>query len=312
MKNKYIFFNALFFFSYAILLTIVQQVNAENEATTVNDENSFYEEAIGYYNGNIRPFNYKRMISCAQMASQAGSMEADFLLARLYMQGGRQECPADLREALNCLHKYASVDSTEKDVLLARLLMLQVNENLRHDIEARNEVWRLLKQAEEAGNDEALYLLSILTQRGIGCEADNTLALNLLQRSADLQNREAMRSLALVYLRDERPDEAIPLLTLAAEKGDAEALYQLGEIYVDRLHDVSADLGRGLSYVRESASRGYILAQLVLGKCLIEGIQGYRDNLEGWFWMREAAQNGSIKAMEYIRNNEYKTNMYSN
>ncbi len=306
MRNnvKKLFYQSIIFFSYVFSLITIQQVKGEDEPITNVEKLTLYEEAMGYYYGRIRPFDYKRMLSCAELASQEGSMEADFLLARLYIDGGRRECLADAKRAFNYINKHENTNSVEKNILLARLLLMQTDNDLRHNTEALNEIWSHLRIAQEAGNAEAVYLIAVLTYKGLGCEADKLAALELMQKSADFQNREAIRSLGLIYIADEREEEGIPLLTLAAEKGDAEALFYLGMIYGDELYGQTADFHRALAYMREAASRGYIKAQYVLGKCLIEGIRGYRDELEGWFWMREAYHNDDFNAEEYIRDRE--------
>jgi TPR repeat protein len=66
---------------------------------------------------------------------------------------------------------------------------------------------------------------------------------------------------------------AMSLLRPLAERGNAVALYDLGEMYFNGL-GVPRDYGQAVAMYRKSAERGYALAQGNLGKMCVKDLGG--------------------------------------
>jgi TPR repeat protein len=97
----------------------------------------------------------------------------------------------------------------------------------------------------------------------------------------------------------------------AAEQGDAEAQYQIGEIYYYR-GDVPEDKKEAIKWYRKAAEQGHANAQYDIGFIYDEGvgvviydgrreIEGFtRDNTEAVKWYRKAAEQGDAEAQNRL------------
>ena len=84
-----------------------------------------------------------------------------------------------------------------------------------------------------------------------------------------------------------------------AEKGDAEAQYNLGQSYVnpDR---VVRDTVEAVKWWRKAAEQGNAAAQNALAVCYAAGEGVPKDAVEAVKWFRKAAEQGSMKAQHNL------------
>ena len=98
---------------------------------------------------------------------------------------------------------------------------------------------RALRAKADAGNSDALLQLGVLCLGGYDVEADTLRAVGYLQRAAD--------------------------------KGNIEAMYDLGLCYIDGSRAVARDTEKGISLVRRAAENGFAIAQTCMGKICEQG-----------------------------------------
>lgn len=122
---------------------------------------------------------------------------------------------------------------------------------------------------------------------------------------SDRMTRRHFAALALVFAlvgcadRDEDLKPVIPPLPAEtvqwAEAGDAAAQFKLAEHYLVAEPD---DPERMLGWLRESARRGYPLAQTSLGVLYLNGDGVPLDRAEAYAWFTLAADQGEPGALE--------------
>ncbi len=87
----------------------------------------------------------------------------------------------------------------------------------------------------------------------------------------------------------------IQRLFLAAEQGDADAQYKLGDCYYFG-YGVKGNNTEALKWYRKAAEQGHADAQNKLGFCFAEGIGVMSDMVEAVKWYRKAAEQGQADA----------------
>lgn len=96
------------------------------------------------------------------------------------------------------------------------------------------------------------------------------------------------------------PEEAGPaLLREAAAKGDAKALFEIGNRYTDG-RGVTADFAKAAEWYNVSASFGFAPAEYRLGNFNEKGLGMPRDTVKAQTWYQMAAQQGNASAMHNL------------
>lgn len=202
------------------------------------------------------------------------------------------------------------------------------------DYKAAFNEWR---KAAETGQPEAEFDLGVLYAQGLGVARDLTQAEQWYRKAADQGNAEAEFALGQMYSlgwgvpRDEAdamrwfqmangPDtdgpptdwslivgygqpqdqkQAAYWYQMAAEKGHAEAQYNLARLY-SAGKGVPHDDEKAARWMRASASQGYAPAEARLGSRYAEGRGMDRDNRRAYFWLTLAWLHGE-KSVEKER-----------
>lgn len=193
------------------------------------------------------------------------------------------------------------------------------------------------KAAAEAGQAEAQFDLGVLYAQGKGVQRDLTTAERWYRKSAEQGNSEAEFALGQMYSlgwgvpRDEAdalrwfqmansPDsdgpstdwtlidgygvqqdqkQAAYWYELAAQKGHAEAQFNLGRLYATG-KGVAHDEEQATRWVRAAASQGYAPAQARLGTRYANGLGIGQDTKRAYFWLTLAYLHGE-KSVEKLR-----------
>ncbi len=202
------------------------------------------------------------------------------------------------------------------------------------------KAYREWKTAAEAGVAEAQFDLGVLYAQGRGVSRDLTAATKWYRKAADQGNAAAEFALGQMYSlgwgvpRDEAdalrwiqmandPDsdgpptdwaliegygvprdqkQAAYWYELAANKGHAEAQYNLGRLYATG-EGVHQDQEQALRWIRASASQGYPPAQARFGTRYATGSGITQDHRLAYFWLTVAYLRGE-KNIEKLRKEE--------
>jgi TPR repeat protein len=85
-------------------------------------------------------------------------------------------------------------------------------------------------------------------------------------------------------------------LTAKAEKGDAEAQYALGMLYMDGTPEVAKSPTDAAKWLRKAADQGNGLAQRNLSGLYMNGVGVEKDQILALMWMKLAVKSGAPNA----------------
>ena len=91
----------------------------------------------------------------------------------------------------------------------------------------------------------------------------------------------------------------VKLVSRAAERGDVEAQFGLGSMYIQGA-GVPQDIPEGLKWLREAADQGLAKAQYVLGYMYQQGRAVPQDYVQAYMWSDLAAARGHHKARRVL------------
>ncbi|AZD10730.1 TPR repeat, SEL1 subfamily protein [Pseudomonas chlororaphis] len=89
--------------------------------------------------------------------------------------------------------------------------------------------------------------------------------------------------------------EALAVCQKAADEGDAQAQYELGEFYYE---GTPRDLNQALSYFEKASLQGHAQAQFKLGTMFFRGEGVPANNIQAYIVLKMAAVNGAEEALD--------------
>ena len=153
------------------------------------------------------------------------------------------------------------------------------------------------KQAKNAAKAEALGLLA---GSGRQDQALNKL-LRLSRRGNVVAQREA--GLALAFHRAlPQQQEGVAWLAKAANGGDAEAAFTLGEASQSGALGLARDTAAATQYFEIAATRGHAKAALMIARILKNGDGIARSDEQAGVWLKKSAERGNPQAMLLLSN----------
>jgi uncharacterized protein len=150
---------------------------------------------------------------------------------------------ADFVTAMPLLRKAADAGHAEAQVVLASIL---------DAAESNEEAVAYYRKAAAAGNLNGIYGLGIMLASGEGVKKDSKEAKILITRAAEGGHKQAVHSLAQMYLRGEleiteeqrKGTEALKWITLAADDEFMPALEALEKAYRDGDYGLAPDVAK--------------------------------------------------------------------
>ncbi len=103
-------------------------------------------------------------------------------------------------------------------------------------------------------------------------------------------------------LRKTEPKLAFKWFSAASERGDANAMTQLGFMYSKGGEIGPADFGKAAESFQAAADKGDIGGQFALGQCYVDGLGVTKDEKRGTDLLRIAADGGDARAMDILGN----------
>ena len=126
-------------------------------------------------------------------------------------------------------------------------------------------------------------------------------AVRWYSQAASAGDRDSQFSLGQLYLADDKYEEALPLMTAAADQGHSAAQYILGIIYEHGLGDTQADPERSFAYYLSSAQNGDADAQYKVGMRYYQGEEPVdEDNDEAFKWFTQSAGQENADALSSL------------
>lgn len=167
---------------------------------------------------------------------------------------------------------------------------------------------------EHFDTDSGAEVLSLSALHGVGGEYcywyKSKMLVEGYYQQADEGNAEAQYELGrqlvpgIAYSAFKRDTKkAIKYYEMAAANGVIDAMFNLSNLYKDGNIGLEPDLVISFEWMKKCMEAGDVEARFEVGKRLIEGI-GTEVNVElGKKYVNEAADNGQIRAVNYLKNN---------
>lgn len=163
---------------------------------------------------------------------------------------------------------------------------------------------KFLKKLELArqGDAEAQYQLGLMYRKGDGVTPMRSEAIKWFTGAATLGHAKAQLELAFTYSGYSGDDTMLDLkqasywLQQAAEQGEVEAQYMLGNMYADG-RGVIQDHMQAAKWLKRAANAGHLDAMYRLGMMYVAGNGVTKDFTEAYVWFNLAAAEGNQTAM---------------
>ncbi|CAH1780449.1 unnamed protein product [Owenia fusiformis] len=160
------------------------------------------------------------------------------------------------------------------------------------------EALKWYKEASESGHKEAIFNLAVMHYKGLGgLKQDKQLAMQLVEKAANLGLTKAQVRLGLLYTEsDENKEEAVKLFTKAANKKDPDGQYYLG-ICHENGWGVKVNECKACELYNLAAKEGHAKAQYNLGVFFEHGRGGLPiDKKTAEVFYEKSAESGNEAA----------------
>jgi uncharacterized protein len=248
--------------------------------------------------GDIADPDYVTAMRRARMAAEAGSGEAQAVLAFILTSG-----PQDLRnldEADLWYERSAAAGCPQG--MLGHALALNRKGG---DETVKREVAVQLGKAAEAGLPAALFLLGVMSEHGLGVTRNEGAAAELYRRAAEEGHRSGQARWGKALMHgigvDANPSDGETWLRRAALAGDPEAAAALGDLHATG-GNLPPDHAEAARWFRRAAEAGHKGAARSLGLLYFAGAGVPHDPEQGMQWFRISAAAGDGPARAELGN----------
>ena len=259
----------------------------------------------------------KRAFPLFARAARAGIAEAEFRLARCYLEG--TGVPHSRPQGVRWLERAANQGFVEAQVLLATLSLHGIvassgdggpaslfdtpggGTGSNEPDFATAEKWA--RRAADAGSADGQALLGYILTSGPEEMRKPDEAVGWYKKSAEAGCPQGHLGYALALAQNARAPETQAAITehlrQAADKGLATALYLYGTL-TERGVGLPADRTAASQLYRKAAEKGHRSGQAKWGLALMEGLGVEANPTEGKSWLRRAALAGDAEAAALV------------
>nr|DAZ40298.1 MAG TPA: hypothetical protein [Caudoviricetes sp.] len=248
--------------------------------------------------------DYNEALKWFEMAAEANQEDAMMNLGIMYSSG--EGVATDKKEGFQWYKKAADNGSVEALEYLGDIY-------LEGAITSQNyaEAFNCYMTAAENGYPYASYKLGIMFDNGMGMPASHSDAIEWYLKAADLENPDAQLLIGFAYLKGDCVEQdytkSADYFAKAATQGLASAQLALGYMY-EGGHGVSKNPFKAFECFKKSAEQGDNNAQYEMARCYANGI-GIKQNYgEAVKWMRLAAAQKNEEAIEWLNNQNIRSN----
>ena len=241
--------------------------------------------------------DYVKAMQRARKAAEAGSGEAQAVLAFI-LSSGPQDM-RDLEEADLWYERSAAAGCPQG--MLGHALAL----NRKGGETVQREVAVQLGKAAAAGLPAALYLLGVMSERGLGVTRNKSAAAEFYRRAAEKGHCSGQARWGKALMHgigvDANPSDGETWLRRAALAGDPEAAVALGDFHATG-GNLSPNRAEAASWFRRAAEAGHKGAARSLGLLYFAGDGVPHDPEQGMQWLRISAAAGDGPARAELGN----------
>jgi TPR repeat protein len=265
--------SALIVPAMALGLTSCSQIES-----TLSDVDSGFRSAV-------------RSVESALVGKEHNQASADTLRAAKLMDG--DGVARDPQAAVALLRPHAENGYAEAQLLLG--LAYSAGQGVAKD---RAKALHWYEKAADQNNAQAQYLMGLARLNGDGIAKDTDKAAYWFAKGAENGNAGAQYHLAIGLAGNDRFEEALRWLEVAARQGHADAQYLAGEFYqIGR--GTAVDKAWATHWFGKAAAQGVVRAQYMLGLAYAAPSGVPRDLDKAYFWLAVASAGGDERATEY-------------
>ena len=246
-----------------------------------------YSMGIGVQKDPVRALKW---LSGAGLAGHAPSA---YLAALMYTEGRGTD--VDHGKAVKWYRMAAEKDFAPAQAALGRIYTegRGVDKNIKEGIR-----WK--ETAAKQGNASAIYDMGLMYYKGEFVERDEGEAIRWFTAGAKIGDRGSQYYLGLIKFRDGYIDEAVSLISKAADKNYPEALLDLGVIYLTGQGGVKQDPAKSYTLFTKAAKSGVAEAAYFVGMMGLLGIGTEQNTKTAFSFIEKAAKTGHREAL-YIK-----------
>ena len=219
--------------------------------------------------------DYEKAFEWFLKSAEEGNKFAQYSLGNLYYYGNGTD--KDLSQAFQWYMKSAEQGQPYASYSIAQMYnkgeyVSQSEENAQRYY--KNALSGFLElESKNQADDNLFYKMGTMYKNGLGTQKDMIRAIEYFKRSAEMNNTNAKRTLALEYLSGEYLEldieKGLKMLTECADSGDTLSCYKLGKIYF-KGEIVYKDLNMAEKYLLKAAENKNEYALYSLGKLYLE------------------------------------------
>ncbi|MBQ7528644.1 sel1 repeat family protein [bacterium] len=196
--------------------------------------------------------------------------------------------------------------------LLTSLSLFSFNDLTEADVIYSSQEIVQIKEQAESGVAKAQCNLADIYYYGLGVDMDRFSALKWYKEAAKngYVTPSSAFNIAECYFsgcgmaRNRNYEEAFKWYRISANKGHAEAQYQLGFLYKNG-EGTAKDEAEGFRWWLKAAEQGFTNAQYDVGIAYINGYGVSKNRAEGIKWLQKAATKNHKAAIETLKNMEH-------
>lgn len=219
--------------------------------------------------------DYEKAFEWFLKSAKEGNKFAQYSLGNLYYYGNGTD--KDLSQAFQWYMKSSSQGQPYASYSIAQMYnkgeYVSKDENQAHEYYKQALTGFLELESKDQADDNLFYKMGTMYKNGLGTDIDMDKAINYFMRSAELNNTNAKRTLALEYLSGEYLEldieKGLEMLTECADSGDTLSCYKLGKIYF-KGEIVYKDLNMAEKYFLKASQKENRYAYYSLGKLYLE------------------------------------------
>ncbi|MFR1842120.1 MAG: MobP3 family relaxase [Oscillospiraceae bacterium] len=235
--------------------------------------------------------NYAQAFGWFLKSAEEGNKFGQYTLGNLYYYGNGTD--KDLSQAFQWYMKSAEKGQPYASYSIAQMYnkgeYVSKDENQAHEYYKQALTGFLELESKDQADDNLYYKLGSMFKKGLGTDIDMDKAIDYFKRSAEMNNTNAKRTLALEYISGKHLEldieKGLEMLTECADSGDTLSCYKLGKIYF-KGEIVYKDLNMAEKYLLKAAENKNEYALYSLGKLYLEK---EKYSLEKAVWCFEKA-----------------------
>lgn len=219
--------------------------------------------------------DYEKAFEWFLKSAKEGNKFAQYSLGNLYYYGNGTD--KDLSQAFQWYMKSAEQGQPYASYSIAQMYnkgeYVSKDENQAHEYYKQALTGFLELESKDQADDNLFYKMGTMYKNGLGTDIDMDKAINYFMRSAEMNNTNAKRTLALEYISGKHLEldieKGLEMLTECADSGDTLSCYKLGKIYF-KGEIVYKDLNMAEKYFLKASQKENRYAYYSLGKLYLE------------------------------------------